>query len=91
MTHISYYRSDEGKRFLDEVQDEAYVRSSLHGDAWVEKDSRIPIRCTTDKVQISIASRHADAEPSADFTYANHHNVRNSASKKHYFCPESGV
>ncbi|WP_339255470.1 sugar-binding domain-containing protein [Paenibacillus sp. FSL R5-0713] len=82
MTHISYYRSDEGKRFLDEVQDEAYVRSSLHGDAWVEKDSHIPIRCTTDKVHISIAPRHADAEPSADFTYTNHHNARNSAFKE---------
>lgn len=43
MTNISYYRSEKGKRYLDEVQDEAYARSSLHGDAWVDMDSRIPI------------------------------------------------
>ncbi|WP_308721816.1 glycoside hydrolase family 2 protein [Paenibacillus polysaccharolyticus] len=43
MTNISYYRSEKGKRYLDEVQDEAYSRSSLHGDAWVDADSRIPI------------------------------------------------
>jgi len=42
---IRYYRpSADGKRYLDEVQDEAYARSSLHGDALVEAESRLPVR-----------------------------------------------
>nr|WP_145402309.1 sugar-binding domain-containing protein [Paenibacillus xylanexedens] len=51
MTNISYYRSSKGKRFLDEIQDEAYARSSLHGDAWVEMDSRMPVRKINSEMQ----------------------------------------
>lgn len=40
----TYYRPIDGVRYLDEIQDEAYARSSLHGDALVEADSRIPVR-----------------------------------------------
>lgn len=50
MTNISYYRSEKGKRYLDEIQDEAYSRSSLHGDAWVDADSRIPILPVTNEM-----------------------------------------
>ena len=41
---ISYYRPIAGKRYLDEAQDEAYRRSSLHGDAAIEAESRMPYR-----------------------------------------------
>ncbi len=43
-TAIQYYRPIDGKRYLDEVQDEAYRRSSLHGDALIEAESAIPAR-----------------------------------------------
>ncbi len=33
----------QGDRFLDEVQDEQYQASSLHGDAHVEFESRLPL------------------------------------------------
>ncbi|MHB9036424.1 MAG: glycosyl hydrolase 2 galactose-binding domain-containing protein [Armatimonadota bacterium] len=32
-----------GKRFLDEVQDEEYAKSTLHGDDMVEHESRLPV------------------------------------------------
>ncbi|HZG74326.1 MAG TPA: glycoside hydrolase family 2 TIM barrel-domain containing protein, partial [Paenibacillus sp.] len=41
---IQYYRPVDGKRYLDEIQDDAYTRSSLHGDALTEAESRIPAR-----------------------------------------------
>ncbi|WP_309119564.1 sugar-binding domain-containing protein [Paenibacillus sp.] len=44
MSTLSYYRPVDGKRYLDEVQDEAYASSSLHGDALIEAESRIPRR-----------------------------------------------
>jgi len=47
MTEIGYYRPVPGKRYLDEVQDEAYRRSSLHGDALAEAESRIPSRAAS--------------------------------------------
>lgn len=44
MAHIRYYEPIEGKKYLDEAQDEAYARSSLHGDAAVEAEFRLPVR-----------------------------------------------
>ncbi|WP_020617906.1 glycoside hydrolase family 2 protein [Paenibacillus daejeonensis] len=43
-TIITCYEPIDGKRYLDEVQDEAYRASSLHGDAAVEAEMRIPYR-----------------------------------------------
>lgn len=51
--------NEEGKvRYLDEVQDEAYRRSSLHGDAWVETESLLPVRAAI--------FRRIEAVPTAD-------------------------
>jgi len=36
-------------RYLDEIEDEAYRRSSLHGDARIEADSALPIRTAVAK------------------------------------------
>lgn len=36
------YVMPKGNRFLDEVQDEAYAKSPLHGDRLVEHESRMP-------------------------------------------------
>ena len=36
------YAMPKGNRFLDEVQDEEYAKSTLHGDAMVEWESRLP-------------------------------------------------
>lgn len=33
----------QGDRFLDEVLDDAYAEAVLHGDRWVEAESRLPI------------------------------------------------
>ncbi|GIO14100.1 beta-mannosidase [Cohnella xylanilytica] len=44
MADVNDYRPVEGKRYLDEAQDDAYARSSLHGDALVEAESRMPVR-----------------------------------------------
>jgi len=44
MGDLRYDKPDMNKRYLDEIQDEAYNRSTLHGDAAVEAESRIPIR-----------------------------------------------
>lgn len=65
MTNISYYYPVEGKRFLDEVQDEAYARSPLHGDAWVEMDSRIPVLSIPNEVQ-TMSSFQTSSSKSGD-------------------------
>lgn len=44
MADISCYRPIAGVRYLDEIQDEAYARSSLHGDSLIEAESRVPVR-----------------------------------------------
>lgn len=62
MKHISYYHPDTDKRYLDEVQDEAYSRSSLHGDAWVEMESRNPVRYITNDGQNSLDIRHGGSD-----------------------------
>ncbi|OWA34136.1 hypothetical protein B9G55_17590 [Saccharibacillus sp. O16] len=41
---FSSEREEAGIRYLDEVQDESYRRSSLHGDAHVEAEFRLPVR-----------------------------------------------
>ncbi|MGB9623583.1 MAG: LamG-like jellyroll fold domain-containing protein [Phycisphaerae bacterium] len=40
---VDRYTRPIGGRFLDEVQDEAYAKSNLHGDDAVEFESRLPI------------------------------------------------
>ncbi|CAM4168325.1 glycoside hydrolase family 2 protein [Saccharibacillus endophyticus] len=45
--HAVFSEIDTGKasvRYLDEIEDEAYLRSSLHGDARIEADCALPVR-----------------------------------------------
>lgn len=58
MADISCYRPIAGVRYLDEIQDEAYARSSLHGDSLIEAESRMPVR--------SVAARRADGYPAGE-------------------------
>ncbi|MFP4974608.1 glycosyl hydrolase 2 galactose-binding domain-containing protein [Paenibacillus sp. CN-4] len=44
MAKIGWSSNAEGVNYLDEIQDEAYERSSLHGDAWVETEAQRPVR-----------------------------------------------
>ncbi|MBB6635887.1 beta-mannosidase [Cohnella thailandensis] len=44
MDDITYYRPIVGKRYLDELQDEAFRRSALYGDSLTEAAIRLPVR-----------------------------------------------
>lgn len=58
MADISCYRPIAGVRYLDEIQDEVYARSSLHGDSLIEAESRMPVR--------SVAACRADEYPAGE-------------------------
>jgi len=61
MADIHYYRPQPGKVYLDELQDEAFFRSSLHGDALLEAESRIPVRSVAAMPpQADLSESHAE-------------------------------
>lgn len=57
-TRLTGENEEEEVRYLDEVQDEAYRRSSLYGDAQVEAEFRLPARAAI--------FRRIEAAPTAD-------------------------
>lgn len=44
MGDVTYYRTLNGVKYLDEKQDEAFARSTLHGNPLLEAESRLPVR-----------------------------------------------